>query len=109
VIAAGCALATLALIICAAYAIRVPPGHARPGCLGRALAIRATRTLLRAAIAVLGIAAVRTAVVRARWAWRCRGGPPRNDGDPLQEWERWELSAILRGRKKTARPERSRT
>jgi hypothetical protein len=95
------ALVAVALAACTAYGGRCLGRHHQPGCL--------RRTLLRAAIAVLGIAAVRTAVVRARWAWRCRSGPPRNDGEPLQEWERWELITILRGRKKTARPERSRT
>jgi hypothetical protein len=77
VIAAGCALATLALIICAAYAWRVLPGHARPGCLRRTTGVRVTSAVLTVLIAVLRVTgAVRAAVVRARWAWRCHGRPP---------------------------------
>ncbi len=53
---------------------------------------------------------VSAAVLRVRWAWRCRGRPPRNSGEPLEEWEREELITIRRGLKgRAARPERSRT
>lgn len=64
-----------------------------------------------AAAAILGLAAPRisTAIIRARWAWRCRKPPTRNSGGPLEQWEREELITIRAGRRKTARPERSRT
>ena len=51
---------------------------------------------------------VRAAVVRARWAWRCRGHPARpDDGDPLDRGEfcafaglveSWRLSPAERSR-----------
>ena len=111
--AAAYAAAILVLLGCAAYATPVlrghQPGRARLGCLRRTAANRAATALLTAAIAILGIRRVRTAVLRARWAWRCRGCPPRNDGRPLGEAERGELITIRRGWGKTARPERSRT
>jgi hypothetical protein len=66
-------------------------GH-RISCLPRVIAYRAAR-----------------AVLRARWAWRCRGKPPVRSRVRLEPWEHEELAAIRRGRKKTARPERSRT
>ncbi len=51
---------------------------------------------------------IRGAVLRARWAWRCRGRPPIRN--LLEQWEREELITIVRGLKgKAARPERSRT
>jgi uncharacterized membrane protein len=54
---------------------------------------------------------LRTAILRARWAWRCRGKPPvRSRVAPLKEREREELDAIARGLKgKATRPERTRT
>ena len=53
---------------------------------------------------------ISTAILRARWAWRCRGcPPPGSEVDPLGEREREELITIRRGRRKTARPERTRT
>lgn len=53
---------------------------------------------------------VSTAILRARWAWRCRGcPPPGSETAPLGEREREELITIRRGRRKTARPERTRT
>ena len=52
---------------------------------------------------------IRAAVLRARWAWRCRGRPPRNDGDPLEGEDLLAYLLILRGWGKTARTERSRT
>jgi hypothetical protein len=53
---------------------------------------------------------IRTAILRARWAWRCRGKPVLREIDPLDEWERAELITIGRGLKgKPARTERSRT
>ncbi len=48
-------------------------------------------------------------ILRARWAWRCRKPPARTEGDPLEEWEREELTAIRRSWDRTAPPERSRT
>jgi hypothetical protein len=92
VIAAGCALATLALIICAAYAWRVLPGHA----------------LLRAAIAVLGIGAVRAAVVRARWAWRCRKPPARTEGK-LNRADYLTFVGLVETWRQPDPPERTRT
>jgi hypothetical protein len=110
VIAAACAAMVLILAWCAGYAWAVLRGHSGgPGCLRRAASHRAATALLVAAIAVLGIRWVRRAVLRARWAWRCRGCPPRNDGQPLGETEHDELTAIRRGWKDTARTERSRT
>jgi hypothetical protein len=53
---------------------------------------------------------IRGAILRARWAWRCRGKPVLSEVDPLDEWERAELITIGRGLKgKPARTERSRT
>ena len=50
------------------------------------------------------------AITRARWNRHCRGKPPRNDGQPLDEREREELITIARGLKGNAtRPQRSRT
>jgi hypothetical protein len=76
----------------AAIAWSMLGGH-RIRCLPRVIAYRTAR-----------------AVLLARWAWRCRGArPPVREVAPLVEWERAELITILRGRKKTARPERTRT
>jgi hypothetical protein len=85
------------------------PGPGRYGCLRRSITHRAATALLGAAIAILSIGWVRGAVLRARWAWRCRGCPPRNDGHPLDDTETGELITIRRGWKDTARPERTRT
>jgi hypothetical protein len=53
---------------------------------------------------------ISTAILRARWAWRCRGcPPPGSEVDPLGEREREELITIRRGRRKTARPEKTPT
>ena len=81
-----------------AYVISAMRDH-HPGCFRRVIAYRAARALITAYLIIL----------RARWAWRHRGRPPRNEGDPLDEQEREQLIAIRRGRRKIARPERSRT
>jgi hypothetical protein len=52
---------------------------------------------------------ISAAITRARWAWRCRGKPPVRSRVRLEPWEHEELAAIRRGRRKTARPERTRT
>src|SRR5438034_10146440 len=60
-----------------AYAWCVLAGHQRAACLRRTLAVRAAGALLRAAVpAAWAIGRTRYAVLRARWAWRCRGRPP---------------------------------
>jgi hypothetical protein len=92
----ACTACALVLAACAAYARSILSGR-QITCLPRAIAFRAARALLR----------IRIAILRARWAWRYRGRPPRNDGGPLKEWERRELVTILRGWGDTA-PERSR-
>ena len=51
---------------------------------------------------------LRAAILHARWAWRCRKPPARNEGHPLEESEREALITIRRGYK-TAAAERSRT
>ena len=49
--------------------------------------------------ATLAIRAVCIAVVRARWAWRCRGKPPvPDDGDDLTLEEIQALGNIAAGR-----------
>ena len=90
--AAAWAAPVLILVVVAAIAWSMLGGH-RIRCLPRVIACRAAR-----------------AVLRARWAWRCRGArPPVREVAPLREWENSELITIMRGRKKTARPERTRT
>jgi hypothetical protein len=81
-----------------ACAFAVLPGHARPGCLGRAVGFRAARALLTAAIAVLSLRPARTAVLRARWAWRCRGRPVPGDGEKLTREESQALGNLAAGR-----------
>ena len=49
--------------------------------------------------AILAIRAIHVAVVRARWAWRCRGKPPvPDDGDDLTLEEIQALGNIAAGR-----------
>ena len=49
--------------------------------------------------ATLAISAAHAAVVRARWAWRCRGKPPvPDDGDDLTFEEIQVLGNIAAGR-----------
>ena len=76
-------------------------------CLRRTIAIRAARTLLRAAVpAAWAIGRARTAVVRVRWAWRCRprwryrGRPPVRDegGEKLTRDEIQALGNLAAGR-----------
>jgi hypothetical protein len=50
---------------------------------------------------------IRDAVLRARWAWRCRGKPVPGDGERLDLDEEREFSTAVRSWK-YARPERSR-
>jgi hypothetical protein len=100
----------LILAGCAAYAWCVLAGHERPGCLRRTVAARVTRALLRAAIAILTISPVRAAVVRVRWAWRCRGCPPPvSEFDPLDRDDMRAFIAVVRAWRRPAAPERSRT
>ncbi len=52
-----------------------------------------------AAVAVLAVRAVRSAAVRARWAWRCRGRPPvPGDGEGLTREEIRVLGNLAAGR-----------
>jgi hypothetical protein len=71
------------------------------------LACAAMGLILAACAAYAASHPLRAAILRARWAWRCRGCPPRNDGDPLDEREQEKLDGILRGWPQTARTERS--
>ena len=49
--------------------------------------------------AILAIRAAHVAVVRARWAWRCRGKPPvPDDGEDLTREEIQVLGNIAAGR-----------
>ena len=90
----------LVLAGCAAYALSVLPGHQRPGCLRRTIALRVTRAVLTVLIAALSVTgAVRAAGVRARWAWRCRGRPPvPDDGEDLTREEIQVLGNLAAGR-----------
>jgi hypothetical protein len=97
--AVACTAAVLILAGWVAYGVSILPGHARLSCLGRTVAARIIRALLIAAIAILGIRAVRTAVLRARWAWRCRGKPPvPDDGEDLTREEIRVLGNLAAGR-----------
>jgi hypothetical protein len=58
---------------CAAIAWSMLGGH-QVRCLPRVIAYRATRAALRVLIAV------RSAPVRARWAWLCRKPPAHREG-----------------------------
>ena len=80
-------------------------------CLRRTIAARAARTLLRAAMpAAWAIGRSRTAIVRVRWAWRCRGCPPPvSEFDPLDRDERRAFIAVVRDWRRPAAPERTRT
>jgi hypothetical protein len=76
VTAAAYTVLVVVLAGCIAYAASVLADHGQIACLRRTTAARITRTALRVLIAVLSVSAIRTAVVRARWAWRCHGCPP---------------------------------
>ena len=112
-IAAAYALATLALIICAAYAIRVLPGH-KPGCLRRSLGIHALIAWTLACIAAVYIwRTVRHPARYARYlAARAARRIPRRDpdGEPLDRGEmRAFIGLVECWRHDTAPAERSRT
>lgn len=53
--------------------------------------------------------ALRGAVLRARWAWRCRGHPPVPHDGELPEGDMAGFDAIVQGWNRTAPAERSRT
>ena len=73
-------------------------------CLRRTIAVRAARTLLRAAVpAAWAIGRARAAIVRVRWAWRCRGKPVPGDGEPLTRDEIQALGNLAAGRDVRAR------
>jgi hypothetical protein len=80
-------------------------------CLRRTAATRAARILLHAAMpAAWAIGRARAAILRARWAWRCRGHPPiTSERDPLNRDEMRAFLAAVRCWKYPAPPERSRT
>jgi hypothetical protein len=107
---AAYAVPVLILLGCCACAASFLDGHQRLACLRRATAARITRTALRALIAVLSVRTVRTAVVRARWAWRCRGcPPPGSEVDPLDRDDMRAFVAAVRAWRLPAAPERTRT
>jgi hypothetical protein len=108
--AAAYTVVAVVLAGCIAYAASVLPGHQRLACLRRTTAARITRTALRVLIAVLSVTAIRTAVVRARWAWRCRGcPPPSSEVDPLDRDDMRAFTAAVRAWRQPAAPERTRT
>jgi len=75
-------------------------------CLRRTAATRAARTLLAAAVpAAWAIGRARAAILRARWAWRCRGNPPVRDegGEKLSREEFQVLGNLAAGRDVRAR------
>jgi len=80
-------------------------------CLRRTITVRAARTLLRAAMpAAWAIGRARTAVVRVRWAWRCRGcPPPASEADPLSRDDMRAFIAVVRAWRRPAAPERTPT
>jgi hypothetical protein len=85
----------------AAYARSILSGR-RIACLPRVIAFRATRTALRALIAV------RTAPVRARWAWLCRKPPARREGK-LNRADYLTFVGLVETWRQSDAPERSRT
>lgn len=109
------AAACLILAGCCAYAWSVLGGHERPGCLRRAISVRATRVLLTIAIGVLTAVlrvtgAVSGAGVRVRWAWRCRGHPAvTSERDPLDRDDMRAFLGLVAAWRQPAAPERSRT
>jgi hypothetical protein len=87
----------LALGAAAAIAWSILAGH-QIRCLPRVIAFRATRAALRVLIAA------RSAVIRARWAWRCHGRPPvKEDGELLTFEETRILGNLAAGRDVTGR------
>jgi hypothetical protein len=78
--------------------------------LRRTAAVRAARTLLRAALpAAWAIGRARTAILRARWAWRCRGHPVIDaERDPLLGEDLLAFLLVEHGWKHTARTQGSR-
>jgi hypothetical protein len=97
VTAAAYTVLVVVLAGCVAYAALVLGGHGI-ACLPRVIAFRATRTALRVLIAV------RSAVIRARWAWRCHGRPPvKEDGELLTFEETRILGNLAAGRDVTGR------
>jgi hypothetical protein len=102
VTAAACAAMVAVIAGCSLYTRTVlrghQPGPARYGCLRRTAAHRAATALLGAAIAILSITWVRTAVLRARWAWRCHGKPVPGDGERLTRDEIQALGNLAAGR-----------
>ena len=113
-IAAACALMTLVLIICAAYAIRVLRGHQRLACLRRTVSIHALIAWTLASIAaVYAWRTVRHPFRYARYlAARAGRRIPRRDpdGEPLDRDEMRAFTGIVEcWRHDTAPAERSRT
>ena len=53
---------------------------------------------------------ISTAILRARWAWRCRGcPPPRSEVDPLDRDDMRAFIAAVHAWRMPAAPERTRT
>jgi hypothetical protein len=68
-------------------------------CLRRTAVTRAARILLTAAVpAAWVIGRARAAILRARWAWRCRGRPVPGDGEQLTRDEIQALGNLIAGR-----------
>ena len=78
-------------------------------CLRRIIAIRAARITLQAAMpAAWTIGRTRTAILRVRWAWRCRKPPARTEGD-LDRADYLTFVGLVETWRQSDPPERSRT
>jgi hypothetical protein len=102
VTAAAWTVVAVVLAGCIAYAASVLGGHERLACLPRVIAFRATRTALRALIAVRG------APVRVKWAWLCRKPPARSEGK-LNRADYLTFVGLVETWRQSDAPERSRT
>jgi hypothetical protein len=101
VTAAAYTVVVVILAGCVAYTASVLGGHGI-ACLPRVIAFRATRTALRVLIAV------RTAPVRARWAWLCRKPPARSEGK-LNRADYLTFTGLVETWRQPDAPERTRT
>jgi hypothetical protein len=91
----------LALGAAAAIAWSILAGH-QIRCLPRVIAFRATRTALRALIAV------RSVPLRVKWAWLCRKPPARSEGK-LNRADYLTFTGLVETWRQPDAPERTRT